>query len=40
MKLEKDKTYAIWINSEQHTNFKDADGQAAVPYLLVFKTKK
>ena len=40
VKLEPGKTYAIWINSAKFTNFKDADGQPAVPYLLVFKTKK
>src|SRR5262245_33882555 len=40
VKLEPGKTYAIWVNSENFENFKDTDGQAAVPYLLVFKTKK
>lgn len=40
VKLEPGRTYAIWVNSEQFTNFKDADGRSAVPYLLVFKTKK
>ncbi|HUP79225.1 MAG TPA: Ig-like domain-containing protein, partial [Pirellula sp.] len=40
VKLESGKTYAIWVNSEKHGNFKDADGRSAVPYLLVFKTKK
>ena len=40
VKLEPDKTYAIWINSEKFDNFKDKQGHAAVPYLLVFKTKK
>ena len=40
VKLEAGKTYALWLNSEKFGNFKDADGQAAVPYLLVFKTKK
>jgi hypothetical protein len=41
VKLEPDKTYAVWINfAEKFENFKDKDGQAAVPYLLVFKTKK
>jgi hypothetical protein len=40
VKLEADKTYAIWINTEKFENFKDKQGQAAVPYLLVFKTKK
>ena len=40
VKLEAGKTYAIWINTEKFENFKDTDGRAAVPYLLVFKTKK
>jgi hypothetical protein len=40
VKLEPGKTYAIWVNSEQFGNFKDADGRSAVPFLLVFQTKK
>ena len=40
VKLEPGKTYAIWVNSEKFGNFKDTEGRAAVPYLLVFKTKK
>jgi RNA polymerase sigma-70 factor (ECF subfamily) len=40
VKLEPDKTYAIWLNSDKFGNFKDADGRSAVPYLLVFKTAK
>jgi RNA polymerase sigma-70 factor (ECF subfamily) len=40
VKLEPGKTYAIWLNSEKFKNFKDADGRPAVPYLLVFKTRK
>lgn len=40
VKLEPGKTYAIWVNSEKFANFKDADGRSAVPYLLVFKTRK
>jgi hypothetical protein len=40
VKLEPGKTYAIWLNSEKLGNFKDRDGRSAVPYLLVFKTKK
>lgn len=40
VKLEPGKTYAIWVNSEKFGNFKDADGRSAVPYLLVFRTKK
>jgi RNA polymerase sigma-70 factor (ECF subfamily) len=39
VKLQAGKTYAIWVNSQRHRNFKDADGKPAVPYLLVFKTK-
>jgi RNA polymerase sigma-70 factor (ECF subfamily) len=40
VKLQAGKTYALWINSEKFGNFKDAGGRSAVPYLLVFKTKK
>ena len=40
VKLEAGKTYAIWVNSDKLTNFKDAGGRAAVPFLLVFETKK
>ena len=40
VKLVPGKTYAIWVNSEKIGNFKDPDGRSAVPYLLVFKTKK
>jgi RNA polymerase sigma-70 factor (ECF subfamily) len=40
VKLEPGKTYAVWINSAKFKNFKDADGRSAVPYLLVFRTKK
>src|SRR5262249_61632137 len=39
VKLEPGKTYALWLNSEKFHNFKDADGNSAVPYLLVFQTK-
>ena len=40
VKLEPGKTYALWVNSEKFTNFKDGDGRSAVPFLLVFRTKK
>jgi hypothetical protein len=40
VKLEPGKTYALWVNSEKLGNFKDLDGRSAVPYLLVFKTRK
>jgi RNA polymerase sigma-70 factor (ECF subfamily) len=40
VQLEPGKTYAIWVNSEKSSNFKDAGGRPAVPYLLVFRTKQ
>ena len=36
--LQPEKTYAIWINTDEYHSFRDADGNTAVPYLLVFKT--
>lgn len=39
VQLEAGKTYAIWINTRQHEGFRDTQGNPAVPYLLVFKTK-
>jgi hypothetical protein len=39
VKLEPDKTYGYWINSQNFHNFRDAHGRPAVPYLLVFHTK-
>lgn len=38
--LEPDHTYAIWLNSEKFTSFRDADNNPSVPYLLVFRTRK
>ena len=40
VKLEPGKTYAIWVNSANFGNFKDAGGRSALPYFLVFKTAK
>lgn len=40
VKLEPGKAYASWLNSENFGNFKDAKGNSAVPYLLVFETRK
>ena len=40
VKLEAGKSYASWLNSNRFRNFKDAAGNPAVPYLLVFETKK
>jgi hypothetical protein len=39
VKLEPNKTYGYWINSQSFHGFKDKQGHSAVPYLLVFKTK-
>ena len=39
VKLEPNKTYAYWLNSEKFKNFKDRQSHSAVPYLLVFQTK-
>ena len=38
VKLKPGKFYATWLNSSKFKNFKDADGQPAVPYLLTFQT--
>ncbi|MGA2034171.1 MAG: Ig-like domain-containing protein [Thermoguttaceae bacterium] len=40
VKLEANKTYGWWLNSQKFHNFKDEQGHAAVPYLLVFETGK
>ena len=40
VKLEADRTYALWINQGWFTGFRDADNHPAVPYLLVFRTSK
>ena len=37
-KLEPNKSYGWWLNSEKFRNFKDRQGRASVPYLLVFET--
>jgi RNA polymerase sigma-70 factor (ECF subfamily) len=39
VKLEPNKTYVLWINSQKFGGFKDIDGNSAIPYLLVFQTK-
>ena len=40
VKLEPNKTYGYWLNSQKFHNFRDAQGHPAVPYLLVFRTKE
>jgi hypothetical protein len=37
--LEPGQTYGIWINSQEHTSFRDTHQNPAVPYLLTFKTR-
>jgi RNA polymerase sigma-70 factor (ECF subfamily) len=37
--LEPGKTYGVWINSQEHTSFRDTYQNPAVPYLLIFKTR-
>ncbi len=40
VKLKPGTTYQIWLNSEEHSGFRDRSGRAAVPYCLVFTTRK
>lgn len=39
VKLEPNKTYGYWINSQKFSGFRDKQGKAAVPYFFVFQTK-
>jgi RNA polymerase sigma-70 factor (ECF subfamily) len=38
VKLEPDKSYALWLNTDKVRDFKDTGGRPAVPYLLTFST--
>jgi predicted Ser/Thr protein kinase len=40
VKLEPGTVYALWLNSEHLHNFTDREGRPAVPYLLIFETRK
>ncbi len=40
VRLKPATVYAIWLNSESTRSFRDRDGQPAVPYLLIFETRK
>lgn len=40
VKLEPGKAYVVWFNSERYNAFRDTDNNPAVPYLLVFETRK
>ncbi|NOZ10132.1 MAG: Ig-like domain-containing protein [Gammaproteobacteria bacterium] len=37
--LESDKSYVVWINTQNLKKFKDKSGNPAVPFRLEFKTK-
>jgi hypothetical protein len=39
VKLEPNKEYVIWINTQNNKNFKDKAGNPAEPYKFSFKTK-
>jgi hypothetical protein len=38
VRLDAGKTYIIWLNTQKFSNFRDADGRPAQPYLLMFET--
>ncbi len=40
VKLEPGKAYAIWFNSSKFDAFRDEDNNSAIPYLLVFQTRR
>ena len=40
VKLEAGKTYVIWFNSPKYNYFKDKNHNSAIPYMLVFETRK
>jgi RNA polymerase sigma-70 factor (ECF subfamily) len=40
VKLERGKTYALWLNQGKFDSFRDGQNQPALPYFLVFETQK
>jgi RNA polymerase sigma-70 factor (ECF subfamily) len=40
VKLEPGRNYAISINSQRFANFRDTQNNRAVPYMLLFRTRK
>src|ERR1035437_4262197 len=40
VKLKPGTPYAIWLNRDDRPDFTDTEGQPAVPYLLIFETRK
>ena len=39
VKLEPDKEYVIWVNSENYKHFKNKEGIPAFPFRFTFKTR-
>ncbi len=40
VKLQPGKTYVLWFNRGKFDSFRDTDNHPAVPYQLVFETKR
>lgn len=40
VRLEGGRAYALWLNTAEKDAFRDAAGRPAIPYLLVFQTKR
>ena len=38
VRLKPGRVYALWLNTDANTNFRDEQGSPSVPYLLVFQT--
>jgi len=39
VKLQPNKEYIIWLNSQSFSNFKDSSGNSLLPFKYTFKTK-
>lgn len=37
--FEPGRTYALWLNYKQNDAFRDLNGNASIPYFLVFQTR-
>ena len=40
VKLQPGKSYVLWFNRGQYNSFRDTGNNPAIPYMLVFETKK
>jgi len=40
VKLEANRTYGYWLNSQNFHGFRDRQNHPAIPYLFAFKTKE